>query len=76
MQNISYVAGNQYCILSITKREAQKYGIENSDNVEIKALQDGIVIKRKSTASTASTSGFTDSSDIKSHHQTGIDADG
>jgi hypothetical protein len=47
MKNIAYIAGNEYCVLSITKKQAQSYGIDNPDNVIIQATQQGILIKNK-----------------------------
>jgi hypothetical protein len=44
---LSYITGNQYCVFSISKKEAEHYGIDNSEEVEIKATKNGIVIQRK-----------------------------
>jgi hypothetical protein len=49
-KNILYIGGNKYNVLSITKKEAQKHGIDDPQHVTIEEVQNGILIKRKSAA--------------------------
>ena len=43
---ISYVTGDQYCVLLIPKYKAQQLNIANSNEVTIKTTEHGIVIEK------------------------------
>jgi hypothetical protein len=47
--NISYVVGEQYAILSIPTKEAQRHGIDNAKQVIIQTTKNGITIKKAVT---------------------------
>ena len=46
MKDFSYTVGNLYAVLSITKNEAQKHGIDDANRVSIEERPDGILIKK------------------------------
>lgn len=42
---ISYVAGNQYCVLLIPRKKAEQLNIADSDKVNIRTIEHGIVLE-------------------------------
>jgi hypothetical protein len=55
--SISYVVGEHYCILSIPKRRAQQYGIEDPNEVKIETTEQGISIKSKNAGVASANTG-------------------
>jgi hypothetical protein len=47
MKGVAYTSGQHFCTLSILKKQAEKFGIEDSKNVTIEGTKEGILIKRK-----------------------------
>jgi hypothetical protein len=62
-----YLVGDQYAILRIPRKEADRYGISDSEQIAIESQPNGILIKRKEVASVDSTS-----DSAKSQEQLGI----
>jgi hypothetical protein len=50
IRNIHYITGQYYCVLSIAKKEAEAYGIGNSQEVEIKPIKNGLLIQNKNAS--------------------------
>jgi hypothetical protein len=42
----SYVVGNEYAVLSISKKEAERHGIGDAKQVTIEMQPNGILIKK------------------------------
>lgn len=56
MENITYVAGNNYCVLVIAKKDAERLNIANTDEVIVERIRHGIIIENKNGAALDSTS--------------------
>ena len=53
---ISYITGEQYCVLLIPKQKAEQLNIADSNEITIKTTDHGIAIEKEKPAGVSSTS--------------------
>jgi len=50
---IVYIAGKEYCVLTIPKQKALQYQIDNPDEVVVRTTDNGIVVENKNAGVTS-----------------------